>query len=136
MDLASIGAADANPDARTVALEDTLARAYSGYTRLTVSYQDGIDETDAYRLYQAGYPSLTAIDPLGPDGQPLNPYFETPADYFRGRDGRPQTYQGHPYIDLTYATEMTRGSVAWAAIEANVLGRSSFGDRLPLDPRP
>lgn len=118
----SIGAATVNPNPYTTGLENTLASAYQNYTNLTVATEDGINETDAYRLYRSGFPSLTVIEQLGPkNGQPLSPYFETAKDYYLDANGNPQMYDGRAYIDVNYATKMTRGTVAWSAIEAGVV---------------
>jgi hypothetical protein len=119
---ADIGACTTNQNAPTLAIENTLAQAYTTYTSLKVDREDGINETDAYLLYQAGVPSLTTIEPLDDDGNPMSPFYETANDYYRDANGNVQTYKGYPYIDINYAIQMTAGAVAWAAIEASPIG--------------
>lgn len=100
-------------------LATQVADAYEDYTGLNVRYWFTLDRSDAYPFVQDGYPGVTALEPLNLFG-PSNPYYHTQDDHYRGPDGV-QTVNGRPYLDLQYATEMTKGAVAVAALKARLL---------------
>ena len=100
-------------------LAHQVADTYSDYTSLHVQYRITLNGTDAYSFSRDGYASVSALEALNLFG-PSNPYYHTPNDYYLSSTDQPQTVNRQPYLDFTYATEMTKGAVAFAAIEARM----------------
>jgi hypothetical protein len=116
-----VGQSDSSASSASAVLAGKVARAFGTYTTLTARRMTGFDDTDGYRLYQAGLPGVTVIEQLDANGDLLNPYYHEASDYYRSASGQAQKYNGRNYLDFVYATEMTKGTVAWAAAEAIVL---------------
>jgi hypothetical protein len=121
-DVATIGPPDTRPGSPSAAVAHAVAAAYRQYTDLHVVYSAGQNGTDAYRLYQAGFPGASTEEAEDRHGNPLNPFFETPKDYYLDRAGNLHMYKGFVYTDLAYTTEITRGGVAWAVEPAGQVG--------------
>jgi hypothetical protein len=122
--IAVVGQSDSSSTSPSAALAGKIAEAFGTYTTLTSQRMTGFDDTDGYRLYQAGFPSATVIEQLDANGDLLNPYYHEASDYYRSASGQTQKYNGREYLDFVYATEMTRGTIAWAAGGAVVLDGS------------
>jgi hypothetical protein len=130
--VAVVGQSDSSSTTPSAALAGKIAQAFGSYTTLTSRRMTGFDDTDGYRLYQAGFPSATVIEQLDANGDLLNPYYHEASDYYRSTSGQPQKYNGRDYLDFVYATEMTKGTVAWAASAAIVLdGTTALAEIAP-----
>jgi hypothetical protein len=108
----------------STALVGEIHQAFQLYTNIATTRETGIDETDALRFRQAGFTVATLIEQLDTDGSLLNPNYHDGDDYYRDASGRLQQFNGRPYLDLAYATQMTRGTVAWVAAAAGLLDGS------------
>jgi hypothetical protein len=100
-------------------MAQSVASAYNQYSGLPpVSILPETLFTNAWRFYQAGFPAVVAFE--GNGDQDVNTYHHTPNDYYEAYPGGPVNIytDGRPYIDLNYATKMTRGAVAWIAATA------------------
>lgn len=127
-----VGQSDSSSTSPSAVLVGKIAQAFGTYTTLTSRRMTGFDDTDGYRLYQAGFPSATVIEQLDADGDLLNPYYHEASDYYLSTSGQPQKYNGRDYLDFVYATEMTKGTVAWAASAAIVLdGTTAIAGLVP-----
>ena len=123
----TVGPPDTQPRTPSAMLAHAVAAAYRQYTDLNVVYSAGQNGTDAYRLYQAGFPATSIEEAEDARGNPRNPFTETPNDYYRDSAGNLHRYRGAAFIDLGYTTEMTRGGVAWAAGAAGLMRRVPAG---------
>jgi len=122
-DRATISRCDrAGSTSASALLAGRMRTAFADYSGLSVLMLTGEDASDPYRFYQAGIPALLVSEEFGPDGWPLNPYYHRSHDFYLDAGGEPQTYAGHPYLDVTYATRIVRGVVGWAATEGGYVG--------------
>jgi hypothetical protein len=125
VNIATLGPPDTTRGSRSAVFTQSVAVAYQKYTSLRVVYSGGQNETDAYPLFLAGFPSATAIEPENRLGVPLNPFFETFNDYYRDTAGNLHMYRGSVYVDLGYTTQMTKGAVAWAVGAGSLISQSA-----------
>jgi hypothetical protein len=117
---AIVGQSDSSSTSPSAALVGQIRQAFALYTNVSTTRGTGFNDTDAYRFHQSGFTAATLIEQLDRAGYPLNPYYHDTSDYYRNAAGQLQQYNGRNYLDLAYATQMTRGTVAWAATAAGL----------------
>lgn len=118
---AIVGQSNFSITSPSATLVGDIRQAFWLYTDIATTRETGFTETDAFRFRQSGFTVATLIEQLDSDGSLLNPYYHEPTDFYRDASGQLQQYNGQNYLDLAYATQMTRGTVAWAATAAGLL---------------
>jgi hypothetical protein len=125
----TIGQTDLRAGTPSALLAGHVAQAFGKYATLTIQRMTGFDDTDGYSFRPFGFASMTVIEQLDRSGELLNPYYHAASDYYLSTAGKPQTYNGRDYIDFVYATEMTKGVVAWAATDAALQSTRSAANK-------
>ncbi|MDF7826334.1 M20/M25/M40 family metallo-hydrolase [Pontiellaceae bacterium B12227] len=100
-----------------------FADAITEYTTLELDLTKTSKWSDHHAFNDAGITSGLLVEELNGSNWPENPYYHTTNDYVIAADGSFQTLEDAEtlYVDLDYATEMTKATVGWAATQANVI---------------
>ncbi|VGO21604.1 M28 family peptidase [Pontiella sulfatireligans] len=103
--------------------QNQFAVAITDYTTLELDLTKTSKWSDHHAFNEAGITSGLLVEELNDGNWPENPYYHTTNDYVIAADGSFQTLEDGttPYVDLDYATEMTKATVGWAATQAEVI---------------
>lgn len=100
-----------------LAWQGQFATAIEDYTTLELDLTKESKWADHHAFHSAGISAGLLIEELTDGNWPENPYYHTANDYVIDTEGNFQTLPDSetPYVDVDYATEMTKATVAWAA---------------------
>lgn len=98
-----------------------FADAVNTYSTLTPDLTKVSKWSDHDAFDAEGIAAGLLVEELSDASWPVNPYYHTTSDYVLDEDGNFQTLKDGTtqYVDLAYATEMTKATVGWAATLAS-----------------